>query len=299
MHVFVTGGSGLIGSSVIPQLIAAGHVVSALARSDASAQKISDLGATPVKGTHTDLEALATASKSADAAIHLAFNHELAFGGRFAEACDQDRAAIRTICDALIQSTTDHEKIFINSAGLLVLTGSDENSPKVRDPAVPRYLPDDLTLDYSKKGLRTLNIRLAPLVHDPEQAHQFITAQVAAARKNGKVAYIGDGSVAWQACHVDDATSLYVLALTHGPSGVNLHASTENIPVKQISEKIAKELQLPTTSMTVQEAMSSGYGFLGLLMSLGVPITTQLTREWTGWNPQMHNLMQEFDRWEL
>ncbi|NMM16434.1 MAG: SDR family NAD(P)-dependent oxidoreductase, partial [Cellulomonas sp.] len=50
MRVFITGGSGGIGSAVIPELVAAGHEVLGLARSEASAQAVVAAGASVRRG---------------------------------------------------------------------------------------------------------------------------------------------------------------------------------------------------------------------------------------------------------
>lgn len=75
MIVFITGGSGFIGTRIIKKLVERGHQVIALARSEKSAKTVRDLGAEPLKGDVTDLESLKRGAARADAVIHTAFNH--------------------------------------------------------------------------------------------------------------------------------------------------------------------------------------------------------------------------------
>lgn len=71
-NVFVTGGSGFVGSRLITRLIKEGHAVRALARSDAAAVKVKDLGAVPVRGDLTDLAGLRAAAEGSELAFHSA-----------------------------------------------------------------------------------------------------------------------------------------------------------------------------------------------------------------------------------
>ena len=175
-------GVGLVGSKVVAQLIEAGHTVVGLARSDAFAAKLAAAGATSAKGTHTSLDVLKQQSEQADAVIHCAFNHEAAFSGGAAQAYEEDRVAIKTMCDAL------KGKIFVNSSGVLAVVGEDETCRS--EPNFPRTASEEMVLSYASKGVRTVNIRLPPVVYGEGQDHPFIATQIATAKKLGFAAFI-------------------------------------------------------------------------------------------------------------
>src|SRR5271170_5449424 len=101
MRIFVTGASGWIGSAVVPELISAGHQVLGLARSDASAKAIADMGADVLRGDLTDAGILRAGTLDSDGVIHLAF-----IPGRtsFEAATQADATAIETFADSLAGS---------------------------------------------------------------------------------------------------------------------------------------------------------------------------------------------------
>jgi nucleoside-diphosphate-sugar epimerase len=270
MRVFVTGGSGFCGSAVIPQLIAAGHTVSAIARSDKSADKLKSWGvSTVVKGDIVDLEILSEQAKNSEA-----------------------------LCDGLLAGNGTN-KTFVGTSGTLGLTGLDESSTMAASPHMPRYLSDQLTMSYKEKGLRVMIVRLSPVVHGPgkENEHPFVTGQIAATKKAGFAAYVEGGSNLWPSVHVKDAASLYVLGLEKAPSGVSLHgAAEEGIPTKEIAEFIAKKMGVEAKNVNREEAMAH-FGWLGMIMQLGGKVTTEKTREWTGWKPVEYGLFEELENY--
>jgi uncharacterized protein YbjT (DUF2867 family) len=99
MRVFVTGASGWIGSAVVDELLAAGHEVVGLVRSDGSAAKVEGKGATVLRGDLDDLDSLRRGAKDADATIHLANKHDF---DDMAESGRAERAAVETIAETLV-----------------------------------------------------------------------------------------------------------------------------------------------------------------------------------------------------
>ncbi|MFB7947515.1 SDR family oxidoreductase [Kitasatospora phosalacinea] len=291
MHVFVTGGSGQTGPAVVAELVAAGHTVTALARSDAAAARLEPLGATPHRGSLDDLDSLRSGAGAADAVLHMAY------GGDFSDLDDmmrRDRAAIRALGGPL-EGTG---KPLVVTSGTLVMPAgreaTEEDEPDGAGIAAFRIAGERACLDFAARGVRASVVRLAPTVHGPAD-HGFIPMLVATARATGVSAHVGDGANRWPAVHRHDAAVLFRLALEQAPAGSVLHGVAENgVTLRSIAGTIARGLDLPTASLTPAEAathfaspfMAAAYAFDG-------PVSSTRTRDLLGWSPTGPTLLED------
>jgi nucleoside-diphosphate-sugar epimerase len=303
MRVFVTGASGWVGRGLVPELIAAGHEVTGLARSDAAAQALRAAGVQVRLGSLDDLDTLGEAAAASDGVVHLAFKHDIAFAGDFAGATAADRAAIVTFGEALAGTG----KPFVIASGILgvlglppgaVATERDGLAANIGDREVPMSGANDrmanahYTTALASRGVRSSIVRLPPATHG-QGDNGFIPAAIGFARVQGAAAYVGDGANRWPAVHRDDAARLFRLALESAPAGSVLHAvGDEGVPIREVTEIFAAQLEVPAVSVPAEQA-GDYVGFLGGFWGFDGPASAQLTRELLGWEPARPGLIAD------
>lgn len=282
MRVFVTGASGWIGSAVVDELLAAGHEVVGLARSDSSAGRVAAKGASVLRGDLDDLDSLRRGAADAQATVHLANKHDFA---NPAESNRAERAAVETIAETLIGS----DRPFVVASG--VLAAETEPSPFV-GPDSLRGGSENRAFDFIDQGVRAMAVRFAPTVHGRND-HGFIAIITDVARRTGVSAYVGDGSNAWAAVHRSDAARLVRLGLEQAPPGARMHAVAEDaVPTRVIAETIGARLALPVTSVAPEAAVDH-FGFIGQFFARDMSSASTLTRATYGWEPNGPTLVED------
>jgi nucleoside-diphosphate-sugar epimerase len=291
MRVFVTGASGWIGSATVDELLAAGHDVTGLARSDASAAAVQAKGAHVRRGDLDDLASIHAGAEAAEAVIHLANKHDWS---NPANSVTAEVAAVQTIGDALAGTG----RPFLLASGVAGLT---QGRPVTEDDVSPFYGPDsprggseNLAFDFIGRGVHSVALRFAPTVHGAGD-YGFVAMVAAVAREKGVSGYPGDGTNRWAAVHRSDAARLIALGLAKAPAGARLHAvAEEGVPTRDIAEAIGRAYGLPVTSIAPDDVQGH-FGFIGTFYAMDLAATSTKTRELLGWAPAGPTLIEDID----
>jgi nucleoside-diphosphate-sugar epimerase len=289
VRIFVTGASGWIGTPVVAGLVADGHQVLGLARSDEAAEQIAAAGAQAHRGDLDDLASLRAGAAACEGVIHLGYNHDFS---RIEAAAATDLAAIEALGEVL-EGTGQPLLIASGVAGLKV--GAVATERDVPDPGShPRIASAEAALALASNGVRSVVVRFAPTVHGAGD-HGFIATLVGIARARGVAGYIGAGDNRWPAVHRFDAADLVRLAVTDAPAGSVLHAvAEEGVATRSIAEAIGRGLGLPADSVAPDVA-DEHFGWLARFYGMDVPASNTATRELLGWDPVQLGLLGDLD----
>lgn len=291
MRIFLTGATGFIGSRIVPELLAAGHHVIGMTRSDEGARALVAAGAEPHLGRLEDAASLREGAAKADAVIHTAFDHDFS---RFVANCEKDRQAILALGSALTGSRRP----------LLITSGTGMGSGAAGEPARedvfntdhpnPRSASEIAGAELLAAGVAVSVMRL-PQVHDTER-QGLITPLIEVARAKGVSAYLGAGDNRWPAAHVLDVARLYRLAIEQCEPGTRYHAvAEEGIGVRQIAEAIGAGLGVPVRSLPPADA-ADHFGWLAGFVGMDLRASSAWTRQTLHWNPQGPTLLDDLER---
>lgn len=290
MRVFLTGATGWIGSAIVDELIAAGHSVIGLVRSEEKGVALRSAGGTVVVGTLSDLDVLRQGAAEADGIIHTAFGLDIS---RIDELAAEDSVAIETFGEVFAGSA----RPIIVTDGFLHMT-----SEKAVETDRPEVLPDfprasqQTAFALAESGVHANVVRNPRSVHGKGETHGFVPMLADVAREKGFSAYVGDGSNLWPAVHHLDAARVYRLALERGARGEAYHAvAEEGVPFREIAEAIGRQLGLPAKSLTLQEA-EAHFGPLATWVANDGPASNEWTKKVLGWSPEQVGIVADIER---
>ena len=288
MRVFVTGAAGFIGSKVVDELLAAGHQVLGLARSDQNEADLKRKGVAVLRGDLRDHASLVEGSRATDGVAHLGFIHEF---DKFVENIAIDRAAV----EAMLAAMEGTNKPFVLSSGVAMVSGrvvTEEMPADTEGFSSMRGATETLVVNAAERGIRASVIRL-PQVHDTGDKHGFVSYLVEACKAAGAAVYIGDGNNHWAAGHRSDVARLYRLAIEKAQPGQRLHAvGEEGVRQYDIARVISEGLGVPMKSLTVEEA-GAQMGFLGAFAAMDNVASSAITQRVMGWTPTGPKLLDD------
>ena len=288
MRIFLTGATGFIGTAIIPELIGAGHQVLGLTRSDAGADALRAAGAEPHRGDIEDLDSLRRGAAGVDGVLHCGFNHDMT---KFVQNCENDRRAIEAMGEALAGSDRPlviTSGVGLGSAGHGALAVESVFNPEHPNPRKASEIAANAVMD---RGGNVSVVRL-PQVHDTRK-QGLITYAVEIARAKGTSAYVGDGANRWAAAHVSDVARLYRLAIERAEAGRRYHAvAEEGVAAKAVAEAIGRGLNVPTVSLTKEQAPAH-FGWFGMFADMDLPASRAATQALLDWHPTGPELMAD------
>ena len=290
MRIFLTGSTGFIGSQVALELIASGHQVLGLARSDSAARTLEERGVQAHRGDIADEQSLQRGADACDAVIHTAFDHDFAY---FAENCQKDRRVIIALGSVLEGS---NRPLLITSSTAM---GSAVPGQKAVEDCFnpehpsPRVASELAGLELSRRGVNVSVMRLSQ-IHDTRK-QGLVTELVELARKTGVSAYIEGTTNSWSAAHIKDAGRLYRLALERAEPGSRYHATAEEaVSFTAIAQTIAQALKLPVVAVRAEEA-SAHFGWLTAFVSKDMSASSTQTQERLHWRPDGPTLITDLN----
>ncbi|OMP82632.1 hypothetical protein BK809_0006942 [Diplodia seriata] len=290
-RIFMTGGSGYVGSAVAQLALSRGHQVHALSRSDSSDAKLRALGAVPVRGDLRALDVLREQSAQADVVLHLADSLMNDFSQDYANVVATDAAAVDAIAAGLAGS---NKPLVVTSGSLVVAaTGAEtnEDSPLWEKPLNDRIACERHALAQRAKGIAVSAVRLAPFVYGRGGSGVRLFMNMFA--NAGSAMYVDAGDVVTSAVHVDDAAELYLLAAEKAQPGEAFNGVSGHVTMRELAEAAGEVLRLPVRSVPFANAEAQWGKFFAHFLSIENWSSGAKAERELGWAPKGLSIIDE------
>ncbi len=286
MKVFLTGGTGYIGSAVLAEVLAQGHEVVAHARSTGSASHLTQAGAHPVVGDLGDRGWLTEQVDGVDAVVHAASPND-------ATSAALDAAVL----DAVLPALAGTGRPYVHTGGVWI-HGSGahitEDSP-LDPPPIVAWRPAALARVRAAADDGVRSVVVAPA--NVYGAGGGLPALVLGGPTTGGDApalLVPGGPQHFSSVHVADLADLFALALTEAPAGSYLiGAGPESPTVQEIAEVASRVRGLEgRTAAETEEATRARLGPLAAALLLDQQIDATRARS-LGWTPNRPSLLAD------
>jgi nucleoside-diphosphate-sugar epimerase len=218
---FVTGGSGFIGGRLVERLVSEGRPVRALARSEASAERVAERGAEPVRGDIGDPASLSTAAAGCEVAFHLAA--QLGEWGPWEEFERGNVEGTRNMLAACAEAGVRRFVHCGTEAALMAgepLVQIDETAPLRPDSRAPypatKAKAERAVRDASREGFETVAVRPRFVWGKGDTT---LLPEMVQTVEAGKWAWVGGGRNVTDTAHVDNVVEGLLLAAEKGRAG--------------------------------------------------------------------------------
>jgi len=281
MRIFLTGGSGYIGSAVLDAFVRGGHTVDALVRNSEKAAAVQARGGHPFLGDLSEPASYADVAAAADGVVHTA-----------SEASARRGAVDATAIEVFLAPEEREGRFVIYTSGIWVLghcaSPADETAPvNPIDIVAWRPAHEARVLAAASAGIRPVVIRPG-VVYGGSRG---IVGDLFKDAANSLVRVVGSGDNHWPLVYDRDLAELYLRLAVHREASGVFHANDEGDErVNDLVAAIAK--QAPTNPsirhIPIAEARQK-MGPYADALALDQIVRSPRARA-LGWNPSLHSV---------
>jgi nucleoside-diphosphate-sugar epimerase len=281
MRVFLTGGTGYIGSAVLDALVRGGHRVDALVRNSQAAGRVQARGARPVLGDVLNTTSWRDAAAAADGVVHAA-----------AESGARQRRVDETAVNVMATLPPKENRFLIYTSGVWALGPAsspvDERAP-LNPPELVSWRPshEQRILDTASEGVRAIVVRPGIVYGGARGIVGDLFKEVA----NGLVRVVGSGENHWPLVYERDLGDLYVRLVNAASASGVYHANDQgDETVNDLVAALAAHASIRPTvrHVPIAEARQK-MGAYADVLALDQIVRSPRARS-LGWSPMLHSV---------
>ena len=281
MRVFILGGTGVIGSAVVRELIARGHEVFGLARSQASAARLDQCGARPIFGDIASPERWMADLPHIDAVVHAACDFNTDMGAI-------DRHLLDLLLPAL--AAQPHKVRFITTGGcwLYGVTGDVVATEETAFRPLPAFA---WMVPHLRRVLTSSDVD--GIVIHPAMVYAagggVFRRFAREAIEREAIRVVADDTVLWPLVHSEDLATLYALALERAPARSSyIGSAIDGFPVGRIARAFAarRGTRHQQPQIVSADAIAAELGEWARGYALGQRLSGAKAQRELGWRPR-------------